>query len=218
MLFRSGGTTSLVRDMALTMVELGSRTLVVDANSLSGDSLLASGLPGLTDVLVGDIKASQALTQQEHGGVLINVVPYGLRTDTGIKRLDILRQALQEWRERFDIVLIDVPPLLPSPDAELLIDAIGQVFLVVEAESQLKSDVVRSRMQLQRMDPEAVGLLVNRMPMDAGGEALKTHLMETITGDRFHTYLSGSKIPLYWSLLRLRLQQWKSQRKMTASA
>lgn len=206
-----GGTSTLVKDMALTLVELGTRTLVIDANSHSGESVFASDQPGLTDVLIGKVKPIQCLTQQEHQGTLLNVVPYGLSTDSGIKRLDVLRAALDEWSGRFDMVLVDLPPLLPSPDAELLIDTIGQVFLVVQAEKQLKSEVVRSRIQIERMDPEAVGLVVNRMPLDAGGDTLKTQLMETITGSSFSHYLAGSRLPVYWNLLLLRLQMWRTR-------
>jgi succinoglycan biosynthesis transport protein ExoP len=109
-------------------------------------------------------------------------------------------------------VLIDLPPLLPSADAELLIDAIGQVFLVVEAEVLNKADVVRARLQLERMDPDAVGLVVNRVPVESGGESIKSQLVETITGDKFNTFMSSSSLGLRWSLFLLKLQQLRNGR------
>jgi Mrp family chromosome partitioning ATPase len=121
----------------------------------------------------------------------------------------VFKAALQTWREQFDMVLIDLPPLLPSADAELLIDAIGQVFLLVEAEVLTKADVVRARVQLERMDPDAVGLIVNRVPVESGGDPIRTQLVETITGDSFNHFMSSPQIALRWNLLRLRLQQWR---------
>ena len=120
--------------------------------------------------------------------------------------------ALETWSRQFDMVLIDLPPLLPSADAELLIDAIGQVFLVVEAEVLNKADVVRARVQLERMDPDAVGLVVNKVPMDSGGESIKSQLVETITGDKFNTFMSSSGMSLRWNLFLLRLQQFRQGR------
>jgi Mrp family chromosome partitioning ATPase len=208
-----GGTTSTVLELARTLVELGSRTLVIDADSLTSASALSSSAPGLTDLMIGKITAREAITQQSHFGLRLNVVPYGLATDSGIKRLDVFKAALQTWREQFDMVLIDLPPLLPSADAELLIDAIGQVFLVVEAEVLNKADVVRARIQLERMDPEAVGLFVNRVPVESGGDSIKTQLVETITGGRFNHFMSSSGLSLRWNLWLLRLQQWRQGRK-----
>ena len=204
-----GGTTSTVLEVARTLVELGSRTLVIDADSLTRASALNSDALGLTDLMIGKTNAQDAITRQQHFGLQLNVVPYGLSTESGIKRMDVFKAALQTWREQFDMVLIDLPPLLPSADAELLIDAIGQVFLIVEAEVLTKADVVRARVQLERMDPDAVGLIVNRVPVDSGGESIRTQLVETITGDSFNHFMSSPQIALRWSLLRLRLQPWR---------
>jgi capsular exopolysaccharide synthesis family protein len=208
-----GGTTSIVLELARTLVELGTRTLVIDADSLTSHSAMGSDQPGLTDLLVGRAQASDVIELQHHFGMRLNVVPYGLCTDSGIKRLDVFKAALETWRSQFDMVLIDLPPLLPSADAELLIDAIGQVFLVVEAEVLDKADVVRARIQLERMDPEAVGLIVNKVPMESGGESIKSQLVETITGGKFSTFRNSSGMSLRWNLFLLKLQQFRQGRR-----
>ena len=207
-----GGTTSIVLELARTLVELGSRTLVIDADSLTSHSAMSSDLPGLTDLMAGHASVQAVLSAQSHFGMRLNVVPYGLCTDSGIKRLDVFKAALETWHSQFDMVLIDLPPLLPSADAELLIDAIGQVFLVVEAEVLNKADVVRARVQLERMDPDAVGLIVNKVPMESGGESIKSQLVETITGDKFNTFMSSSGMSLRWNLFLLKLQQFRQGR------
>ena len=204
-----GGTTCTLLGLARTLVELGSRTLLVDANSLTNACALSSGAPGLTDLLSGKTSAQAAITLQRHFGMELAVVPYGRSADSGIQRLDLLKAALETWRDQFDVVLIDLPPLLPSADAELLINAIGQVFLVVQAEVLTKADVVRARVQLQRMDPDAVGLVVNRVPFASGGTSIKSQLVETITGGSFQHFMSSSQLSLQWNLLLLRLQQWR---------
>jgi polysaccharide biosynthesis transport protein len=203
-----GGTTSIVLEVARTLEELGSRTLVIDADSLTSASALRNGAPGLTDLMAGTLSAQDAVTPQRHFGMQLQVVPYGLSGASGIRQLDTFKAALHTWCHQFDMVLVDLPPLLPSADAELLIGAIGQVFLVVEAEVLAKADVVRARMQLERMDPDAVGLLVNRMPVESGGNPVKTQLVETVTGGRFNHFMTRSPLALRASLLRLRWQQW----------
>lgn len=201
------GTTSIVLELARTLVELGSRTLVIDANSLTRSTAMSSKSPGLTDLMIGKAKLESVIEVQRLCGADLNVVPYGLSGKSGIKRLDVLKAALTVWRDQYDTVLIDLPPLLPSADAELLIDAIGQVFLVVQAESSSKADVVRARVQLERMDPEAVGLIVNRVPVESGGKSVESQLVETITGDKFATFMSTSSMAIHWNLFLLRWQR-----------
>lgn len=204
-----GGTTSMILELARTLVELGSRTLVINADSLTKHSVLASDAHGLTDVLIGKASAESVISQQLHFGFRMNVVPYGRATESGIKRLDVLKAAIQNWSEQFDFVLIDIPPLLPSADAELLIDVIGQVFLVVEAESVKKTDVVRARNQLEKMDPDAVGLIVNRVPVESAGDPIKSQLVETVTGAKFETFMNTPHWSLKWKLFLLQLQNFR---------
>ncbi len=202
-----GGTTSMVLELARTLVELGSRTLVVNADSLTENSVLASDGLGLTDVLIGKATADSVISQQQHFGLQINVVPYGTATESGIKRLDVLKVAIDAWAKEFDFVLIDIPALLPSADAELLINEIGQVFLVVEAESVKKADVVRARHLLEKIDPDAVGLIVNRVPLENGGDSIKEQLVETVTGATSNRFMSTSQWSLRWNLFLLQVQK-----------
>ena len=204
-----GGTTSMILELARTLIELGSRTLVVNADSLTSSSAMSSDAQGLTDVLIGKVSAESVVTQQQHFGLRMNVVPYGTAINSGIKRLDVLKAAIEIWSKEFDFVLIDIPPLLPSADAELLIGEIGQVFLVVEAESVKKSDVVRSRHLLEKIDPDAVGLIVNRVPVESGGESMHSQLVETVTGTTFNRFMSSPSWSLKWNLFLLKIQQKK---------
>jgi Mrp family chromosome partitioning ATPase len=148
---------------------------------------------------------------QTHMDREIPVVCFGQSVDSGIQRLDRLKDALQHWCELYDVVLIDLPPILPSADAELLIDTIGQVFVVAEAEVVKKSDVVRARIQLEKMNPEAVGLVVNHVPLTSGGASMQAQLVETITRAKFSNFMSMSEMDLHWQLFRLRLSRFVSR-------
>jgi len=109
-------------------------------------------------------------------------------------------------------VLVDVAPLLPSADAELLIDLIGQVFLVVEAGGASKGDVARCRAVLEKLDPRAVGLIVNRVTLDFAGAHAREYVVENITGGRAERFLNVSQVRLW---LQLQHAAW-SRRRMAA--
>ncbi|MEI7744092.1 MAG: hypothetical protein WCK58_10120, partial [Chloroflexota bacterium] len=207
-----GGVTTTVLDLARTLTQLGSRVLVVEANSLSGASSLALTGAGLCGLLSGEATADDVVCQHEHGGTALSIVPFGQDDSNGLRRLDRLRDALDRWSSNYDLVLVDIPPLLPSADAEMLVDAVGQVFLVAEAGGVSKRDVARARQVLQKLDPEAVGLIVNMVDFDAAGSHAAAHLVETITGGRFQNFMTLSHLRLQFELLRMRLARRRANR------
>jgi Mrp family chromosome partitioning ATPase len=127
--------------------------------------------------------------------------PFGVAGPSGIERLDRLRDALAQWSQSWDIVLVDIPPILPSADAELLVEVVGQVFVVAEACAVTKRDIARTRILLERLDPGAVGLIVNKVPLDSGGDELTAQTIETITGGRFERFMSLPWLRLRWQIL-----------------
>ena len=135
-------------------------------------------------------------------------VPFGQARDTGIQRLDILRTALTQWLTDYELVLIDLPPIVSSADAELLIDAVGQVFLVVEAAAVTKMEVTQARDQLEKIAPEAVGLIVNKLLMENIGKDVRSRVVESVSGKKFQSFMSKSEIKLHLQLLGLRWTQF----------
>jgi Mrp family chromosome partitioning ATPase len=206
-----GGASAAVLDISSTLASLGCRVLVVDANSLTMGSPFASTSAGLTDLLAGNSQAVDVIHKQMHKGLALDVIPYGNSRESGIQRLDVFKSNLEEWSRVYDMVLVDIPPILPSADAELLIDTIGQVFVVVEAGSASKSGVARAGQQLRKISPEAVGLIVNKVPMENGGADLRAQVVETITRGRFQNFMTLAPMGLQVEMLKMRLQRLYSK-------
>lgn len=200
-----GESAQLILGVAHTLQQLGSRVLVVDANSLTLDSPLAANQVGLTDLLAGRATPDEVICAQRAGqNDQLACVSFGQSQQTGIQRLDILRGAITQWLSRYDLILVDLPPILPCADAELLIDAIGQVFLVVEAEAVSKAEVVRARVLLEKLAPEAVGLIVNKLTLEGSEGDVRARVVESVTGRKFQAFMSMPDVSLQLQLLRLR--------------
>lgn len=208
-----GESAQLILGVAHTLQQLGSKVLVVDANSLISESPLGTNQLGLTDLLAGRATPDEVICAQRAGQCdQLACVSFGQSRDSGIQRLDLLRDAITQWLTRFDMVLVDLPPLLPCADAELLIDAIGQVFLVVEAEAVSKAEVVRARGLLEKLAPEAVGLIVNKLTLESGEGDVRARVVENVTGRKFQSFMSQSDISLQLQLLRLRWSRFWQDR------
>lgn len=208
-----GESAQLIVGVARTLQSLGTQVLVVDANSLTTHSPLRIDGAGLTEMLAGQALSKDVIFKQRPGiDDQLACVTFGQARETGIQRLDILKSAIEQWLTQYDVVLIDLPPLLSSADAELLIDTVGQVFLVVEAEAASKGEVAQARLQLEKIDPEAVGLIVNKLTMESGGNDIRSRVVESVTGRKFQSFMSKSEINLQLQLLGLQWTRfWKNK-------
>jgi Mrp family chromosome partitioning ATPase/uncharacterized protein involved in exopolysaccharide biosynthesis len=202
-----GGVSSLVLALARALQRQGSNVLLVDSNSLSDRTEAENSAIGLVDYLMGKADLDSVVTKRRFDDSSVSYVPYGSDRSSGIVRLDLLQLALANWSRNYDFVLVDLPPLLPSADAALLVDTIGQVFVVVEAMSVNKSDVVRARQQLMRQKVSSVGLIVNRVPFWFAENGIKDQLIEQISRSRTDRFLTGSRLAVKAQVWRLQLQK-----------
>ncbi|MCF8211760.1 MAG: hypothetical protein K9K38_20520 [Rhodoferax sp.] len=202
-----GAATSVILDTAAVLKQLGNRVLVVDANSFLPSSAFNSGAVGLSDFLAGHSDVDNIQQTINHQDVELTGIGFGTQTGAGVQRLDLLKQAVNTWEQQYDFVLIDLPPVLLSADAELLIDVLGQVFMVLEAQSVSKGEVTRAKRVLEKLDPEAVGLFVNNIPMFEGGGYMRELMVETLTKEKFSDFMSLSGLRLQIELLRARWLQ-----------
>jgi len=201
-----GGTTTTVLDTAHTLVGLGNKVLVVDANAFTQNPAFDPTHPGLSDMLLDTCDAPTSIQTVIRGGSNLDVIGVGTQTSVGLQRLDRLQTMIGAWSDAYDYVLFDLPPVLLSADAEILIEQIGQVFLIVECESATKGEILRAKRQLQKIDPEAVGLFVNRVPLFRGGAGgyIEQSVVETLTRDRFSRFDAGGYLRLQLELVRTR--------------
>lgn len=195
-----GGTTSTILDTAACLQKLGSRVLVLEANTYAPCPSFDVLRPGLTDYLAGLASSSELPQPYTHHDATMKVVGIGNERISGLQRLDLLQEAIRTWSTEYDFVLVDLPPLLLSADAELLIEAVGQVFLVVEAEAVVRGEIGRSKRLLQKIDPEAVGLFVNKVPLFRGGGYMEELIIETLSRSKASRFMSLAQWKLRWAM------------------
>jgi succinoglycan biosynthesis transport protein ExoP len=207
------GVTRVVLETARTLSQLGPKVLVIDANSFKPHGGFEHLKTGLTDYLSGHAELDEVVSRFRHEDVTLDVVSIGSNRSSGLRRLDKFKQAMTLWSETYDFILVDVPPLLLSADSELLIEVIGQVFLVAEIQSMTKADVVRAKGVLEKLDPDAVGLFVNSVPIGPSSSGVDPVIVESLTGKKYNEFM---KVP-YWSLrmemLKTQWTAWRMQRR-----
>lgn len=161
------GTTAVACGLAVAMAETGARVLLVDANLRTpGVSryLALENSPGLVDVLAGRSTVSAALQDPLNGR--LTVLPPGERpADPGeVLAAPALATTFKHLTDRFDIVLVDAPPLHGVADATVLSKVTDGTLLVVRANRTSTADVRRSTDLLERIGARLAGAVLNALP------------------------------------------------------
>ncbi|MBU2666827.1 polysaccharide biosynthesis tyrosine autokinase [Actinoplanes bogorensis] len=161
------GTTAVACGLAIALAETGARVLLVDGNLRSpgvGRYLSMDAGPGLADVLAGRARVSDVL-RDPLGGRLTVLPPGEKRPDPGeVLSSPRLAATFGELAGRFDVVLVDAPPLHTVADATVLSKVTDGALLVVRAGRTRTADVRRSTDLLERVGARLVGAVLNALP------------------------------------------------------
>lgn len=161
------GKTSTTIAIAADFVSIGSRVVVVDADlrkpSLRGDS------PGLSGVLAGASTIEDSLIAMEHPRLFLlpagRIPPNPTALLTGHAINDLIRSL----ERRFDVVIIDGPPVLGFADAPLLASVAQATVLLVESRATPRTMAHNSIVRLQDAGGNIIGGIMNKFDPKAAG-------------------------------------------------
>ena len=167
-----GGTFHFTLEVARELEAMGRRTLVVEANILEPDPAAAStkGRAGLMSALTGASRVEDVVEPAAKG--LPDRIPAGDPAGRSLlPNASALRALLERLSHRYQIVLIDAPPLLSSSDAELLAGIADGSVLVTRARKARMTDLVLAVDQLQRTGRPLIASVIQRVAIvsRAGG-------------------------------------------------
>lgn len=127
------GKSFVSSNYAVIMAQAGKRVLLIDADLRKGHINKSFGLPrqgGLSDVLSGDMICEQAI----HAQVLPNLDVLTTGTypfnPANMMLSSALGEILDEASRRYDLVVIDSPPVLVAADAAAVSAHVGAILLV----------------------------------------------------------------------------------------
>ncbi|MBF4601641.1 polysaccharide biosynthesis tyrosine autokinase [Frigoribacterium sp. VKM Ac-1396] len=149
------GKTTTTANLAVSLAEAGLRVVVVDADMRRPNLAKVLGIEGavgLSDLLIGRVELDDVV--QPWGGDALGVLPAGDVPPNPSELLSsgAMKALVDELCTRYDVVLIDTPPLLSVTDAALISEMVTSMLLVVASGRTRRAHVTTS---LERLD--AVG-------------------------------------------------------------
>lgn len=168
------GKSTTAVNMAIALAEAGLTVLLIDADLRSPQLASMLGLEnvaGLTTVLSGQASVTEVLQPSEV--TRLDVLASGQLPPNPSGLLGSRRmQELLDWAEsRYDVTIVDSPPLLPVTDAAVLAPQVGNRVLVMGAGKVTRPQVQEALESLARVESPASGYVLNRTQQQVAGGA-----------------------------------------------
>jgi capsular exopolysaccharide synthesis family protein len=212
--FVKEGKTFSVINLSLSIAQAGSKVLLLEADLRKPVIHKTFGLekmPGLTDcvlgnyqwdevknsitdIMLGDFELEEVL--QTPGLDNLTIVTAGTQptNPAEILRSTRFREFLQEAYEKYDMIFLDSPPVLPVADAAELAPLVDGVILVYTVGRIGRGILKRAKMTLDNINATVWGVILNNVRPEMGPDYFKYHTQYYYDSERDDAHKKRSSI------------------------
>jgi capsular exopolysaccharide synthesis family protein len=167
------GKTTAAANLAVTLAQLGDRTLLIDADLRKPGvgrllNLNGSKYAGLSSYLAG-VSSLDLVTVQHPAIPNLSAIPTGPLPPNPADLLSSHRfaDAITELRTKFKFIVIDTPPVMAATDAVILSVKADGVVMVVRSGETPKEAFTRTRELLLSVKCRLLGVVLNAVDSNA---------------------------------------------------
>lgn len=161
------GKSTVALNLAIAVAKGGCKVILVDADLRLPSVAAATGVPGeigLTTVLVGT-SSLDASIQYWHDDSLALLASGPLPPNPSeLLGSAAMSNLLEELQQKFDLIILDSPPVLPVADTSVLTRSTDSVLLVVGTKKVSQHSLAKAIDQLNFVDANILGVVQNRIP------------------------------------------------------
>lgn len=175
------GKSLVSSNLALSFAEAGYKTVLIDGDTRRGELHRTFGVerrPGLLDFLAGELK----LTELEHATQhpQLRLITAGSRKRNAPELLGgkAMRDLITTMRDKYEVVIVDSPPLGAGIDPFVLSTLTGNMLLVLRA-GATERDLAEAKLQI-----------VDQLPIRLIGAVLND-VRATMDGYKYYSYSYG---------------------------
>jgi len=163
----SEGKTTTAANLAIALADSGAHVVLVDADLRRpkiASYMGMEGAVGLTDVLISRVELADALQPWGRGNLVVlpaGAIPPNPSELLGSRAMGSLISTLES---EFDVVLLDLPPLLPVTDAALVTKLTRGALLIVATGRTHKGEFAGAVAALQDVSANIAGVILTMLP------------------------------------------------------
>ena len=166
------GKTLVATNLSVALAQANQRVLIVDGDMRKPrvhGIFKHPQAPGLSNVLVGNAKPSEAVRHTKVPGLWAmpaGVIPPNPSELLGSKRF---KEFVGSLGQHFDWVIIDSPPIMAVTDSSVVAHVATGVVFVIGSEMTSRHTALRSLDQLRNANAKVVGAILNRVDLKHHG-------------------------------------------------
>jgi succinoglycan biosynthesis transport protein ExoP len=166
------GKSTVAANLAVLMADTGRRVILVDAD-LRNPTLMRTLTPrptvGLMELLTGKIDLQQAIGRESDTGLTLLplVLDEQLAHSDEILSSQAFKGLIDQLRQRYDFVVLDLPPIAPVVDVLAAVPAIDSLVFVVEWGSTKINAVQHHLMGEPELHDRLLGVVLNKADLKA---------------------------------------------------
>jgi capsular exopolysaccharide synthesis family protein len=188
------GKTTTSINCAVALAQNRCRVLLVDADMRTGGlqaRLALDHSDGLSQCLTGSGEPQTAVVAMP-GLPDLHILFAGIRPPAPAELLgsDQMRDLLEQWRNDYDYIVIDTPPVLALTDAAILASMSDGILLVVRTGVTRRQTLCRTRDLLRGVQTRTIGVVLN--DFDPNSSAYFAHY--GYTGDAYDKYYGEKQL------------------------
>jgi len=199
------GKSTIAANLSVVVAQQGARVLLIDADlrkPMQHHTFGLKRMPGLSEALLGQVRWQEAINRFSDVMLGDMGIDQALMTP-GLDQLDILTcglvnvsppdllaspmmgTILDEAREAYDMVILDMPPLLHTTDATVVASKVDGVLLVYHIGSVVRGALKRVKMNIENVGGHVLGVVLNGVRGDLSPD------YATYKMDRYYAYAYG---------------------------
>ncbi|MEM9585864.1 MAG: polysaccharide biosynthesis tyrosine autokinase [Planctomycetota bacterium] len=158
------GKSTIVANFAVSFAQIGLKVLVVDGDLRRPSAHRYFSIPiadGLRDVLEGNLDLDSGVKATELDNV--SVLTAGAETKDASEKLQSPKfdELLAELKKSFDVILVDLPPVLAVSDPVVALPRLDGGIMVVRVAQARRDEVVNTMRRVSASGGNLVGCMLN---------------------------------------------------------
>jgi tyrosine-protein kinase Etk/Wzc len=173
------GKTFVCANLAVSIAQSGQSVILVDADMRRGTLHHALGVrweDGLSELISGQIELDDAV-RSINGAENLSFISRGAVPPNPSELLmhDNFTELLQKLTERYDIVVIDTPPVLAVTDAAVIGHHVGTCLIVVRWGLNQQREIALAKQRLEQNGVDVRGAIFNGVEKRGAGQYAYTY-------------------------------------------
>jgi capsular exopolysaccharide synthesis family protein len=160
------GKSTTIFNLAYVCAQRGEKVLLIDADMrrpVQHKILDMDNRFGLTNVLLRDAPVEETIKPTTVPN--LHFLPSGRlpRTSMGLLETNRIKELVRSLRNRYDVILIDCPPVIGISDASILASAVDGAIMVVQYRKYPRDMAVKTKHLLDLTGAKTMGVVLNNI-------------------------------------------------------